>query len=89
MLRKGFIASSSYFIFGGEIQPGSFAFDKRRNVSVKTVISVYVSRGDEFGKMTFPSWIVSFSYPGPLVTLSRLGLVHKEQVALRTHDFIG
>ena len=31
----------------------------------------------------------TFSSPEPLVPLSRLGLVHEEQVALRTHDLIG
>ena len=39
-------------------------------------------------------WIIafsssSFSSPGPLVPVSRLGLVHKEQVALEAYDLIG
>ena len=34
-------------------------------------------------------WELSFSSPEPLVPLSRLDLVHEEQLALGTHDLIG
>lgn len=39
--------------------------------------------------MDYVSCVIAFSYPEPLVSLSRLGLVHEQQVTLGTHNLIG
>ena len=39
--------------------------------------------------MDYVSCVIAFSSPEPFVSLSRRGLVHKQQVTLGTHDLIG
>ena len=55
----------------------------------------HIWAGERVSGKNMPSgWIIafsssSFSSPGPLVPVSRLGLVHKEQVTLEAYDLIG